>query len=221
MKSPEIRKAVPLREQVYAAILSQLRSGAYSPGERITEERVARDLDVSRTPVREAISQLHQNGLLSSRERGGYVVPSLTVAEVVEIFEVRKLVEPHAVLLATREFGDKELAALDKAIKQETKAASSKNPDSFAAANEGFRVALFDSLSNGTLTGIIAQFGHHLQFIRMLTLKDISLRKDIVKRQKAIRDAIARRDETAAPALWEEYLSFAQAALVSAMEESQ
>ena len=57
MKSPEIKKVLPLREQVYDAILSQLRDGRYAPGERVTEGRIAKDLEVSRTPVREAMGR--------------------------------------------------------------------------------------------------------------------------------------------------------------------
>ena len=218
--TPEIRKAVPLRDQVYEAILAQLRNGAYAPGDRVTEERVAGDLDVSRTPAREAISQLHRNGLLAARKGGGYVVPSLTVAEVIEIFGVRKLVEPHAVSLAASEYGDQEVRAIDKAIQQETKAISTENPGKFAAGNESFRIALLGAISNNTLKGVIHQFSNHLQFIRMLTLKDVALRKEIVARQKKVRDAVVRGDGENAQALWLDYLDFGESALVSAMKEN-
>lgn len=216
--SPEIRKAIPLRDQVYEAILVQLGNGVYAPGERVTEERVAGDLEVSRTPVREAISQLHRNGVLAARKGGGYVVPSLTVAEVAEIFDVRRLVEPHAASLAAQEYGHRQIEAIERAIQEEKKAIPTKNPGKFAAGNEKFRVALFDSISNKTLTGVIQQFGNHLQFIRMITLKDIELRKEIVERQKKIRDAVANSDGAAAHALWVDYLDFAQSSLVKAMD---
>ncbi|MEM8496676.1 MAG: GntR family transcriptional regulator [Pseudomonadota bacterium] len=216
--STEIRKAIPLRDQVYDAILTQLRNGVYAPGERVTEERVAEDLDVSRTPVREAISQLRRNGVLTARKGGGYVVPSLSVSEVAEIFVVRKLVEPHAVYLAAAEYGEREIEAIEKSIVQEERAITIAKPDKFAAGNEAFRTALFDGISNKTLIGVIHQFGNHLQFIRMLTLKNSAVRKGIVSRQKKIRDALVKSDGDLASDLWVEYLSFAEVCLLEAMD---
>ncbi len=221
MKSPEIKKVLPLREQVYDAILSQLRDGRYAPGERVTEGRIAKDLEVSRTPVREAMGQLNRHGVLLARDGGGYVVPSPSVKEVNEIFHVRQLVEPFAVKLAAEEYNKAHIDELDKAIGQEVKSVRTRNPNGFAAGNENFRSALFDHISNATLKDIISQFTYHLQFIRMLTLKNLEVRQDIVKKQKAIRNAIAKHDGAKAAELWEDYLDFAQLALTSAMKDYQ
>lgn len=221
VNAPQIQKAVPLREQVYEAILSQLRNGHYAPGERVTEGRVAKDLNVSRTPVREAMGQLHRHGILWAREGRGYEVPSPSESEVIEIFVVRQLVEPAAVGMAAQEYNEDRVLDLDKAISQEEKSVSTKNPNSFAVGNEAFRSALFDHISNDVLKGIISQFGYHLQFMRMTTLKSIPLRKEIVARQKKVRDAIAARDAATGTKLWHEYLDFAQESLVSAIREYQ
>ena len=219
MKVPEIQKAQPLREQVYGAILSQLRNGHYAPGERVTEGRIAKDLDVSRTPVREAMGQLNRHGILVARDGGGYVVPSPSLDEVKEIFYVRQLVEPCAVKMAAEEYAEDRIAELDKAIAQEVKSVATKNPNAFAVGNENFRSALFDHISNATLKGVISQFGYHLQFMRMTTLKNIEVRQIIVQKQKIIRNAIAAQDGSKAAELWEDYLGFAKISLTSAMED--
>ena len=221
MNKPEIQKAIPLREQVYEAILAQLRNGHYAPGERVTEGRVAKDLDVSRTPVREAMGQLHRHGVLWAREGRGYVVPSPSEDEAIEIIMVRQLVEPAAVRMAAEEYEEDRLGDLDKAISQQEKSVSSKNPNRFAVGNEAFRSALFDHISNSVLRDTIAQFGYQLQFMRMTTLKSTAIRKEIVKRQKEVRDAISARDGSKASKLWKEYLAFAQDALVKAIREYQ
>lgn len=221
MNTPQIQKAIPLREQVYEAILSQLRNGHYAPGERVTEGRVAKDLDVSRTPVREAMGQLHRHGILWAREGRGYEVPSLSEDEAIEIFVVRQLVEPAAVGMAAQEYDEDRILELDKAISQEEKSVSTKSPNSFAVGNEAFRSALFDHISNSVLKSMISQFGYHLQFIRMTTLKNIAIRKEIVARQKKVRDAIAGHDAATGAALWEEYLVFAQESLVNAIRDFQ
>ena len=221
MKSIEITKPLPLREQVYEAILSQLRGGRYAPGERVTEERIAGDLGVSRTPVREAMGQLNRHGLLLSRKSGGYMVPSPTIKEMEEIICVRRLVEPHAVALAAQEYDDEHIKCIDKAIVQEVQSLNVVAPDAFAIGNLNFRSALFDQISNSYLISIVAQFYSHLEFIRIFTLNNLDVRKNVVIKQKSIRDAIAAHDASQAYKLWEGYLDFAQEALIAGMKEHQ
>src|SRR3546814_9417610 len=75
MPEPIIKKA-SLREQVVEAVKRDLQEGVISPGERVTEDALVQRLNVSRTPIREALSQLAHLGLLQQRTGGGYVVRS-------------------------------------------------------------------------------------------------------------------------------------------------
>ena len=217
--SIQIQRAEPLREQVTDAVLRLLQSGELVPGVRVTEQGLAKSLNVSRTPIREALGRLAQRGVLQVRAGGGYVVPRPSVDELHDVIAVRMLLEPPAARMAAEEFTDEQIDAIDRAIGDEGNAVSVKNPVRFAQANEAFREAVFGAVSNKTLRGAIAQFNTHLHFIRATTLKNLELRKEVLARQKQIRDAIAKHDADMAEALWKSYLRLTEDSLVAALHE--
>lgn len=216
--SIQIQRAEPLREQVTDAVLRFLSSGELVPGARVTEQGLAKALNVSRTPIREALGRLAQRGILQVRPGGGYVVPLPSVEELHDVIAVRLLLEPPAARMAAKEFDQHHIEAIDKAIGEEGDAVSVKNPLRFAQANEAFREAIFGAISNKALRSAIAQFNSHLHFIRSTTLKNLEIRKEILVRQRQIRDAIARNDADMAEALWKSYLRLTEDSLLAALQ---
>ncbi|MEP7246659.1 MAG: GntR family transcriptional regulator [Gammaproteobacteria bacterium] len=204
--------------QVVDVLMDELRNGQFAPGERLTEQSLAQRLEVSRTPIREALNQLTEQGLLEARPRGGYVIPSPTVDQVHEMTAVRMLLEPPAVRMAAVEYTTKSIKLISKAIEAEAAAAKKPNPADFAHANEDFRRAVFAAISNKVLWSLISQFANHLSFVRAVTLRDIPLRREIIVHQREIRDAIAARDESLAEGQWRSYLRFTEDSLVAAMD---
>jgi DNA-binding GntR family transcriptional regulator len=219
MKASIVKKAATLREQVFEVVLNQLKNGAFSPGERITEERLAKRHQVSRTPIREALVQLTKLGVLHARRGGGYIVPSPNIEQIRHIVAVRALLEPPAVRMAAAEYGPSEIEEISKAIDAEAGSVSKTEPQQFAHANEEFRHAIFSSISNRALSALIAQFENHLHFIRGITLNDISLRRELVDRQSQIRDALQRHDCDLAEGLWRSYLRLTEDTLVKTLSE--
>jgi DNA-binding GntR family transcriptional regulator len=219
MRTAIVKKSATLREQVFDALLSELKNGDFSPGTRITEQGLAKRLEVSRTPIREALGQLTRQGVLHVRRGGGYVVPSPTVEQIRQIIAVRGLLEPPALRMAAEEYGPDEIQVISKAIKAEAAAVSKVDPGLFARANEEFRHAVFDRLANVALSTLIKQFDSHLHFIRAVTLKDTSLRREIVERQTKIRDALQRGDGDRAETLWRGYLKFTEEVLTQTLRQ--
>jgi DNA-binding GntR family transcriptional regulator len=214
-----VKKSATLREQVFDAVLNELKSGRFAPGTRITEQGLAKQLVVSRTPIREALGQLARQGVLEARPGGGYLVPSPNDQELRHIIAVRMLLEPAAVRMAAEEYSEVHIERISKAIKAETAAVSKSDPAAFAIANEEFRLAMFDGLANKALSNLIKQFDHHLQFIRAVTLKDTALRKEVVTRQGKIRDALQKHDGERAQTLWCGYLKYTEEALTEALSK--
>jgi DNA-binding GntR family transcriptional regulator len=103
-----------LAEDVYRRVRSDVVHGAFRPNERLVEADLARRLGASRTPVRESLQRLEQEGLVDST-RHGWVVHDHTIAEIEEIYEVRLALEGYAArLAATRATGDEVQALLDQ-----------------------------------------------------------------------------------------------------------
>lgn len=86
-----------LRDQVYDAVLDLILQGAVPPGDRLRIERVADDLDVSPTPVREALANLERTGLVTREGFKGYrVAPPLTPAQAEQLMDTREMIEVQA-----------------------------------------------------------------------------------------------------------------------------
>lgn len=90
------RESTSVRERAYSHIQQKIASGALAPGGAISELTIAKELRISRTPIREAIAQLVSEGLLEELNRG-VVVTSLTRQDIVELYELREALEVHAI----------------------------------------------------------------------------------------------------------------------------
>jgi DNA-binding GntR family transcriptional regulator len=89
-----------LRAHVVRMLRADILAGKYRPGDRLNESQIARELNISRIPVREALSQLHEQGLVMNRERRGMFVTHLGDDEVQQINGLRIVLEPEAFCLA-------------------------------------------------------------------------------------------------------------------------
>lgn len=89
-----------LRTHIVKLLRAQIVEGKYRPGERLNESKIAREFNISRIPVREALSQLQEQGLVMNRERRGTFVIQLTPEEVQQINSLRMVLETEAMQLA-------------------------------------------------------------------------------------------------------------------------
>jgi len=92
-----ITRAEPLREAVYARVVSQIRSGAFLPGDAVTEAGLSRVLQVSRTPVREALLRLEAEGVLQSALARGFTIRPLIRQEAADLYPILAALEGLAV----------------------------------------------------------------------------------------------------------------------------
>ncbi len=127
----------PLREQVRDWIIQKIGAGHLAPGQRVMEERLARELEVSPIPVREAIRELVAMNVLESAPNKGAWVRQVSVSETIEALYVRAALEPLAVRLAgaaLKEHGPR-LKRLSAAIMQ---AATKRDFTAFQKHNQEF-----------------------------------------------------------------------------------
>src|SRR6516225_2094658 len=91
-----------LSQVAYDSLRSMILSGEVRPGERLAERELARRIQVSRTPLREALGRLERDGLAVSKPGMGYFAPEFDPKAIDEIYEFRELLEVHAVRAAAR-----------------------------------------------------------------------------------------------------------------------
>ena len=130
-----------LADQVYLSLRAHLRNSSVRGGEPIQEAQVAEQMGVSRTPVREALGRLANEGLLVQSRRS-FVTPELTRKDVDDIYQIRFLVEPEAIRSVAARTVDPILRAPIEAAMAATVAADSAGDvKAFREANAMFRAA--------------------------------------------------------------------------------
>ena len=117
-----------LREPVYEALRRAIVAGVLRAGQRVNEAEIARQMQISRAPVREAIRQLEQEGLLVSVPRRGTVVMTLSRADVEEVYTLRADLESRAVRRAISRLSGDDFAALERLLGTMDAARESDDP---------------------------------------------------------------------------------------------
>jgi DNA-binding GntR family transcriptional regulator len=107
-----------LRGQVTKVLRERILTGHYRPGERLNESKIARELNISRIPVREALSQLQEQGLVMNHERRGMFVTKLSEEEAQQINSLRMVLEAEAMRLARARMTPEALAQLTDLVEQ-------------------------------------------------------------------------------------------------------
>lgn len=102
-----------LREQVLVILRKRILSGVYKPGERMKELAIAKELNISRGPVREALRQIEQEGLVSYVRNKGCTVKTITPKEIFEIYLVRGALEILAVKISIDNIDDSVIKELE------------------------------------------------------------------------------------------------------------
>lgn len=108
----------PIRDKVYQYIKQAIVQGVYKSGDRIIERELADQLNVSRTPIREALFRLESQGFVKTIPRKGVVVSKLSPDEIVEIFTILSVIESLAIKLAAQKAGPEHKAELQQIIEE-------------------------------------------------------------------------------------------------------
>ena len=142
------KNAIPARERAYEYLRENLLSGRFKPGERLTEEHLAGDLGVSRTPVREALHKLEQEGLIQPLETRGFRVASDSQEEMEELFEIRSVLEGYALRFVCERISDEELEELEGYIRKAEEAFKQNKVDKIFQYNTRFHDTLHTLVSH-------------------------------------------------------------------------
>ncbi|MEL6477876.1 MAG: GntR family transcriptional regulator [Pseudomonadota bacterium] len=191
-------------EAAYQALLASIRAGRYGPGDRLREEEVGERLSLSRTPVREALRRLEADGIVEHRPRLGAVIRKLSHSELVELYEMRVVLERTAAELAARHGAEAEFDTLDD-LNAEIKA-ERDNPATAAAINQSFHRGLYLAGRNRFLVEAARALNNSLLLLGPTTYTD-DARIDVVTAQhQSIIDALRDGDAEAAGAAAEAHL---------------
>lgn len=194
-------------EGAYARLLEAIRSGELAPGTRLTETDIAQWLNISRTPVREAIRRLEADGLVNHLPRAGALVRQLSCSEIMELYEVRVVLEGTAARLAARSASELEIEEL-AAVNTEMEQAEGDGARLFEQ-NRQFHAALIDAARNRYLMKSLNAVQTTLLILGPSTLAESGRAREAVVEHQAVIEALRRRDGAAAETLMRQHMESA------------
>lgn len=189
-----IDKRRGLRDNVREAIVNAIFGGEFQPGDRIVESRVARQLGVSQATVREALREIEQLGIVGSTPNRGVFVRPLTRRDVLEMYEVRALLEGYTARLAVTRLRDEDLAELEDLAAEMVSLADAGDVRGMITRDVDFHARIVALADNMLLTRLWAAVNPHLwTYVAVRGLIDLSPAQ-IAARHQAIVDALRSRD---------------------------
>ena len=182
----------PLRELVFEALREAIVKGVLKPGERMMEIQLAEEMGVSRTPVREAIRKLELEGLVAMVPRKGAYVASLSMKDIVEVFEIRGALEGLAAELAAERITDEELEELERYLLRINESIETKDLTLMVEVDTDFHGQLYRASRNERLSQIISNLREQIQRFRKTSLSLPGRMRAALEEHKQIVEAIER-----------------------------
>lgn len=208
-----------LYQQAYLFLRQEILTGRLASGDRLVEERLAKRLAVSRTPVREALHHLQREGLIQADHRGGLRVTTLTIADAIQLYDCRLGLEQVAVVGACENATPQQLEELQQHIAQARELAaqgSSPGQTQLSPANgepsqadeqahrlmvdQSFHHILAESSGNPWLVALLDQVFIKMALLRLTTTYRNPKVLEIWTEHEQIVTAISQRDSQAATA---------------------
>ena len=194
--------------KIYALLRRAIVDVALVPGTALNESDVAAQFAVSRTPVREAIRRLEADGLVDHLPRSGAVVRKLEYPELMELYEMRTVLEGTAARLAARAASPVELEEL-VAINDEMRAAAGR-PEVVIGLNRQFHKLLLDAARNRFLLRAMATVENTLLILGSSSMAKPDRAREAVDEHREVLDALLARDGAAAEAAMRRHMERAQ-----------
>jgi DNA-binding GntR family transcriptional regulator len=197
---------VNLTDQVYAYLRDAIVTGALPSGSQHSVYRLAEELGVSRTPVREAVLRLADTGMVSVERNRGIRIHGTTVEEIRNVFELRLLIEVPAAAYAARNGSEEFFASLRAASDAMAAASAVNDEEQFRSHDRALHGLIADVLGNPRLSSALSGLRDATRARGAWTGNRSRELNDIVSEHSAIVDALLARDPDGAAAAMREHL---------------
>lgn len=180
--------------EVYDSLSERILRFEYPPGHRLTEEALCSEFRVSRSPVREVLGMLVENGLVDKKARAGYSVRRLDLREIHELYDVRLVLELAVVdKVCERGMEPAELARLERFWRGLLEALPAMSGN-LADSDEEFHEVLARSAGNGVLQQMLRYVDQRIHFVRLADITNPDRLRTTCVHHLAILEAIRARD---------------------------
>jgi len=180
------------------ALRDAILAGRLAAGARLRQTDLAGQLHISRTPIRDALGRLQQEGLVELLPRGGVRVTLLDLDEAVELYDVREVLDGLAARLAARRIEPPGLETLARALDRMTRCLERRNPNQWFGAHVLFHETIFRAAGNRRLHALLPVVRLSIRHFHPLLLRTGDRLETADREHRRIFEAVAAHDAEAA-----------------------
>ena len=194
-------------EKAYAFLKDGILTLKFRQRDRLATQELAERLGISRTPIREALARLEQEGLVVRDAGWGYVVLGFTASEVLNLYRVREVLEVEAIQQAMKRIDTRLISLLSSLMEKERAHLEKQRFADFQSMNRQFHGLIAQTTENGLLQQMLRTISDRIRILGALVMeKDSDRALQIFEENKRILEALKRADAAAAEAAVREHI---------------
>lgn len=195
-----------LGARAYRALWNGIVGGRIESGTQLRPDTIAEELDISTTPVREALHRMEADGLVVKLPYRGWFVREFTQQEVRELYEMRAALECFSVRLACERIKDDEVAWLRGHQSVGEAALKTGDMDAYRIYNRDLHAAIMEAARNSYLSSAMGQLSLQSQMLMAKTIRLVGRPSRAIEEHRELIDLIAQRQDKAAQELMERHI---------------
>jgi len=210
---------IPLRDIVFQKLREAIITGKMGPGDRLMEIKLANEMGVSRTPVREAIRKLETEGLVIMNARKGAVVAPINEGVMKEILEIRKALESLACQLVAAKAHPEDIQRLRDINAAMRKAIDEGDIETITERDVEFHETITALAANSHLTSMLDQIKEHLYRYRLEFIKELKNKYVLADEHDRLVDALETKNAKAAGREIEKHIELQERYIINTLEQ--
>lgn len=210
-----------LGQNVFEYLKNAIIDQTIEPGSRLVESKIADMLGISRTPLREAFHKLEREDWIEKNPSGGFQVVLLTKQDIEQTFGIRSVLEAYAARLAAENCQDKDLAPLEKKMKEFTQCLDSKDSEKLQKINTEFHDLLYSLSKSPKLIKMINQLRAQISRFRQIILKQEGFAHQSSEDHSKMLDAIRNRDGNTVEQLVRDHIIKGKSAVLNQIKKEE
>lgn len=187
-------RAIPTPAQVYAVLRDAIVRVELAPGQRLSENELAGQLEVSRTPVREALARLRDERLVQVVPQLGTFVARINSAALGDAQFIRESLECAAIRIATEEAGEDDLRVLHENVRDQERARDANDLEAFYILDDAFHQRLCDLSRHPMVWSVSQRAKSHLNRVRRLSLAAPDYLPEMIEEHRQVLAAVSEHN---------------------------
>ncbi len=210
-----------LRDHIFEELQQAIYSGKLKSGERLTEKKIAEELGVSRTPVREALYRLASSGLIKIIPHRGFIISRWSAKEIKDVMEIRIALEMLALRLTIQRISPKEIDELKTLLIEMKEAVKKEDITRASQLNTLFHDKIIIASKNKELSQVIEPIKNKIYHFRIISISSPNRLKKSFEEHKKILGAIINKDSELAQELIAQHIKNIGLIIKEKIEEKQ